>query len=170
MRARPALVALALVVAGAAGLALSVAGPPARTPVENERTLEGATGKGPSATGDAAGPGDAPVAAEPDDALPEPVREVLGDASGADGARSWSSELSLEDEAARVLGEAAERGDCVLARAGYLDLTGGTWGCVTQGSGWAEVCVVWARTDGTGCEARAWRLDASELAARRGGG
>lgn len=170
MRARPVLVALALVVAGAAGLALSVTGPPARDSVETGQTLEGTTGGGSPDSGDAVGSGDAPMAGEPDDVLPEPVREVLDDAAGSGGERSWSSELSLEDEAARVLGEAAERGDCVLARAGYLDLLGGTWGCVTQGSGWTEVCVVWARTDGTGCEARAWRLDASELAVQRGGG
>lgn len=31
---------------------------------------------------------------------------------------------------------------CVLAQSGYLDLLGNTWGCVIEGDGWVDVCVV----------------------------
>lgn len=35
-----------------------------------------------------------------------------------------------------------DEGDCLLRHAGYLDLLGNVWGCVVQGPGWVDVCVV----------------------------
>lgn len=171
--ARLALVVLAMV--GAAALALGALVVTGRDrvassrPVGSEADERGDTGGGLPDAGVEERDG------EKDDALPMAMPDEVS-AEGADllaGAtaeRRWDSELPLREEAARVLREADERGDCVLARAGYLDLSGRVWGCVTQGSGWAEVCVVWERADGTGSEVRVWRLDASELAEWRGSG
>ncbi|WP_407416615.1 hypothetical protein, partial [Paratractidigestivibacter faecalis] len=53
--------------------------------------------------------------------------------SGAAGQTGRLSELPAAEEAERVLDEYAARGDCVVARSGWLDLLGRTWGCVIQG-------------------------------------
>ena len=73
-----------------------------------------------------------------------------------------SSELSLEEEGSRVLERYRARGDCVLAQAGYLDLTGRVWGCVVQGDGWVEVCLVEEGDDGGGCSVSVVRMDAAD--------
>ena len=73
-----------------------------------------------------------------------------------------SSELPLEEEGSRVLERYRARGDCVLAQAGYLDLTGRVWGCVVQGDGWVEVCLVEEGDDGGGCSVSVVRMDAAD--------
>ena len=164
VRARGVLVALALL--AAAGLALCALAVRVSSPAPGARVVAGDdTAAAPEGSGGSPG-----VADQLPEGVPDEVAEVLGSAAGEGGARGWSSELPLQDEARRVLEEADGSDDCVLARAGYLDLAGRTWGCVTQGSGWAEVCLVWERADGSGSEVRVWRLDASELARGRDGG
>lgn len=74
-----------------------------------------------------------------------------------------SSELPLEEEGSRVLEGYRARGDCVLAQAGYLDLAGRVWGCVVQGDGWAEVCLVEEGNDGDGCSVSVVRMDAADV-------
>ncbi len=61
------------------------------------------------------------------------------------------------------------RGDCVLASAGYLDLTGGTWGCVTQGEGWVEICIVQEDAGGDGCSVVVLHMDVEDVADAVGG-
>ena len=54
------------------------------------------------------------------------------------------------DVAARtVLGRYEADGTCLLASAGYLDLFGRVWGCVVEGPGWVDVCVVEETAEGT---------------------
>ena len=84
--------------------------------------------------------------------------ELLG---GAEVARR-ESDASLVEEGERVLGDYRARGDCVVARAGYLDLAGRTWGCVVQGAGWVELCVV-REVDEGGSEVVSWRMDADDV-------
>lgn len=48
-----------------------------------------------------------------------------------------------------VLGRYEADGMCLLASAGYLDLFGRVWGCVVEGPGWVDVCVVEETTEGT---------------------
>lgn len=72
------------------------------------------------------------------------------------------SALPLEEEAARVLGRRRQEGNCVVARSGYLDLSGRVWGCVLQGDGWSEVIVV-LEGDGDGCDVLSCRMDAREV-------
>ena len=86
---------------------------------------------------------------------------VTGVLEGAEG-EVRPSGLSVDEEARRVLEDYRQRGDCVVAQAGYLDLVGRTWGCVTQGEGWVELCLVSESTDGTS-EVCSWHLDAGEV-------
>lgn len=74
----------------------------------------------------------------------------------------YESGRSVVDEGASVLEGYRSRGDCVLAHAGYIDLTGRVWACVVQGAGWAEVCVVRHGASG-GCEVVSWRMDAGDV-------
>lgn len=107
----------------------------------------------------------------------ERVVQGLGDAGAAGATRdalasaeveSRASGRGVEEEAACLLEERRRRGDCVLAHAGYLDFLGRTWGCVVQGAGWVELCVVRQGADGTGSEVVVWRMDAGDVEASLG--
>lgn len=88
----------------------------------------------------------------------------LGSGLGIGSMGGWreTSARDVASEAAAALSELRDQGDCVLVRAGYLDLSGRVWGCVVQGGGWSEVRVV--RESGQGSEVVTWRLDAAEAA------
>ena len=73
------------------------------------------------------------------------------------------SERALVDEGERVLEGYRLRGDCIVARAGYLDLSGKVWGCVVQGAGWVELCVIREGDEG-GSEVVSWHMDADDVA------
>ena len=87
------------------------------------------------------------------------VLDLLG---GAEGARR-ESDRPLADEGERVLEDYRLRGDCIVARAGYLDLSGKVWGCVVQGAGWVELCVIREGDEG-GSEVFSWHMDAADVA------
>ncbi len=87
---------------------------------------------------------------------------VLGIASASQATR-YESERSLVDEARSVLEDREGRGDCVVAKSGYLDLAGRTWGCVLQGDGWAEVLVVSEDEESSGCEVVSWLMDVEDV-------
>lgn len=74
-------------------------------------------------------------------------------------------EGDLGQVATRLLRSYRDAGGCVLARSGYLDLTGSAWGCVVQGDGWTDVCVVCATAEEGISGLRVLRLDADEMAA-----
>ena len=74
-----------------------------------------------------------------------------------------------EQVATRLLRSYRDAGGCVLARSGYLDLTGSVWGCVIQGDGWTDVCIVSATAEEGMSELRVLRLDADEMAGLLGG-
>lgn len=90
------------------------------------------------------------------------MRGLVGDALSSAETQSWESELPLEGEAAHVLETYQEQGDCVVAQAGYLDLAGRIWGCVMQGEGWVEVCLVNEGADGTS-DVFVWHMDADDV-------
>ena len=107
---------------------------------------------------------------------PEGVDGVISD--GVDGAlidkaleglgvpherEERESVREVPEEAEALLEERRARGDCVVARSGYLDLLGGTWGCVLQGNGWSEVCVITERGEGDGCVVYTWTMRASDV-------
>lgn len=112
-------------------------------------------------SGDGAGPTEG-GAAEAERETPPDVAAPRGLATPS-GRSVRSSELSLEDEAKRTLELWRGQGGCVVARSGYLDLSGKVWGCVLQGQGWAEVVVIWEGASGSGSEVLSLRMEASEL-------
>ena len=163
MRRRETAVALALV--GAAALSLLLVFLSARS----EAPLPGA---GPVVTnedGRGAGEAEGSPSEEGEDveegAGGEPVPAGPEGDEGVDGGLEATPGRRLdgvEEGASRVLEEYRDRRDCLLVRAGYLDFTGGVWGCVIQGDGWAEVCLV-AEDDAGEAVVSRWRLDASDL-------
>lgn len=130
--------------------------PGAASPVSGEAAGEEATptalGDGPLARSDAA------------EGVVEVSPSVSAQVSG------YESDLPLEEEARRCLERYRKEGDCVVSRSGYLDLLGGTWGCVMQGDGWAEVLLVSEAPDGAGSEVVVWRMDAADVADALAGG
>ena len=72
----------------------------------------------------------------------------------------FRSDRDVREEASELLADRREEGDCVLMRAGYLDLFGGTWGCVLQGVDWVEICLV--GEEGDGCVVGVWRMDVDD--------
>lgn len=102
------------------------------------------------------------------DVTVENVTELLDDDAAAvlsaGEASSYHSDSSLVEEATEVLEAYEEQGDCIVAKAGYLDFLGGTWGCVLQGTDWVDICVVSEDDDGEGCVVYVWHLDAADAA------
>lgn len=90
-------------------------------------------------------------------------------AAEADGgdARQPSDAAGVPEAAADLVREYEQRGDCVLVRSGYLDLSGRVWSMVVEGSGWVDVCIVQSSGDGTG-KAKVMHMDAAEWAASLG--
>lgn len=99
------------------------------------------------------------------DEVPDEAEDALRSAETS----VYESELTLVEEGAAVLEAYRARGDCVLASAGYLDLTGGTWGCVTQGEGWVEICIVQEDAGGDGCSVVVLHMDVEDVADAVGG-
>ena len=143
MRSRGALVALALL--GAAALSL----------------LAVSAGTGPPGSGEAV-----------DDAtashMADGVEDTLGELGVPYRREERASARGVADEAASVLEDRRARGDSLVVRSGYLDMFGGAWGCVLQGSGWVEVCLVSEDGDGEGSSVVTWRMLASDLAGLAG--
>lgn len=96
----------------------------------------------------------------------ERTRGTIAGAVGAADVSRRESDQGVGHEAARALEELRERGDCVLVRSGYLDLSGRVWGCVVQGAGWSEVRLV--SGGASGCEVVTLRMEASEVRAALG--
>lgn len=72
------------------------------------------------------------------------------------------SDHPLPEEGERVLEGYRLRGDCIVAQAGYLDLSGKVWGCVVQGAGWVDLCVIREGDEG-GSEVVSWHMDADDV-------
>ncbi len=102
-------------------------------------------------------------AAEVDAGVADDARAVMDAAESS----VRLSERAVADESAEVLAAYGERRDCVLRRAGYLGLLGGSWACLVYGSDWAEICVV-TGTEDDGSEVRSWRITGAELEALAG--
>lgn len=77
--------------------------------------------------------------------------------------------LDVRDEGAELLEGYADRGNCVLAQSGYLDLLERSWGCVVQGEGWVDICVVQEGPSGEGSTCSVIHMDASDVAEELGG-
>ena len=107
--------------------------------------------------GDASCPGEVPQA----DGWPGEGTSFPGGVSaGGNGTKSWGSERPLTEEAQTILVDYRQRKDCVLVRAGYVDLVGQAWSCVIQGDGWVDICVV-RETDEGGSQVSVSRIENS---------
>lgn len=118
--------------------------------------LLGTTGGAPRDEGASAVP---PLDSLGDEGVSEYALDLL---EGAEVAQR-RSERALVDEGERVLEGYRLRGDCIVAQAGYLDLSGKVWGCVVQGAGWVELCVIREGDEG-GSEVVSWHMDADDVA------
>ena len=87
---------------------------------------------------------------------------ALFDRLPADARTEYASGLAVEEQAEAILDEYQARGDCVVARSGWLDLFGKTWSCVIQGEGWVDICVVQDSGDDRS-DVGVMRMDASAL-------
>lgn len=72
---------------------------------------------------------------------------------------SSMTERGLSETATELLRGYEQRGGCILARAGYLDLLGRAWGCTVVSGGRVETCLV--REDGRtgGCVVSVIEMD-----------
>lgn len=113
--------------------------------------------------GDDAGPSEGDGAGALGELVSDEAPGVVSSALSSAEARGYESDRTLVEEGEAVLEGYRSRGDCVLAQAGYLDLMGRTWGCVTQGAGWVEVCIVREASDGGGCSVATWRMDSEDV-------
>lgn len=66
-------------------------------------------------------------------------------------------ELSVAAE--EVVAGYERTGTCLLHHAGYLDHDGSVWGCVVEGPGWVDVCVVSGSAEGGRSLVRTVRLE-----------
>ena len=93
------------------------------------------------------------LAAEVEQASATAFDEV-DELSGHSVSRSTTSEQvagELVDVATAEIEVYEEQVGVVLARAGYLDLTGDVWSCTVLGPGWVDTCVVSEDEDSGGC-------------------
>lgn len=93
-----------------------------------------------------------------DEVVPDLPSAVLAD-------RSTTVEIEegeVGQVATSLLVSYRDRGNCVLASSGYLDLMGSVWGCVVNGGRWVDVCVVSDKGDGTS-QVAVLHLDADEV-------
>ncbi|GEM_PF-1777419 len=71
---------------------------------------------------------------------------------------------NVPDAAADLLRAYRRRRDCLPAQCGYLDLYGEAWGCVIQGDGWVDVCVVRGEQEGQKSVLTVVRMDVAAWA------
>lgn len=67
------------------------------------------------------------------------------------------SDEEVDVVARSLLGRYQDEGACLLVSAGYLDLLGNVWGCVVEGPGWIDLCIVEKRAQ-EGSTTRSVRL------------
>lgn len=93
-----------------------------------------------------------------------------GPQGGTDGLRTTLEQGGVEQVATRLLCTYRDTGECVLASSGYLDLLGSVWGCVVEGDGWVEVCLVCERSQDDACKVIVLHMEPNEIAQVMGDG
>ena len=73
--------------------------------------------------------------------------------------RSYETRSDVVETSRKLLADYRDAGDCVLVRAGYLDLLGSTWSCTVSFGDSVEVCVVAEAASGDSCEVRVLRME-----------
>lgn len=93
-----------------------------------------------------------------------------GPQGGTDGLRTTLEQGGVEQVATRLLCTYRDTGECVLASSGYLDLLGSVWGCVVEGDGWVEVCLVCEQSQDDACKVSVLHMGPNEIAQVMGDG
>ncbi len=134
------------------------------TPSDERRDEEADKEGNEGAEGDKAGGGDSGTATGTEREEAEDLSKDLGwEADVRMGSPiSHDAEGNVVQAASAELERYRLRGDCVLCRAGYLDLLGDVWGCLVQGPGWVEMCVVEEHEDGIRSTVRTVRMEEEE--------
>ena len=96
--------------------------------------------------------------------------EVVGPQGSTDGLRTTVERGGVEQVATRLLCTYRDTGECVLASSGYLDLLGSVWGCVVEGDGWVEVCLVCEQSQDDTCKVSVLHMEPNEIAQVMGDG
>lgn len=78
--------------------------------------------------------------------------------------REYRRDADVASAACELVVRYRDEETCLVRSAGYLDLTGDAWGCVMEGPGWVDVCVVFGRDGGSvvrcvRMEAKRWGED-----------
>ena len=94
----------------------------------------------------------------------------IGPQGSTDGLRTTVERGGVEQVATRLLCTYRDTGECVLASAGYLDLLGSVWGCVVEGDGWVEVCLVCEQSQDDACTVSVLHMEPNEIAQVMGDG
>ncbi len=76
----------------------------------------------------------------------------------AAGTYAYKTAKPLERSASLLVCQYRDLGTCLVLHAGYIDLLGNVWGCVVEGPGWVDVCVVSGESD-DGSVVRIERMD-----------
>lgn len=123
---------------------------------------------GPSPATGAAATGEERLNTSPGEAIEGKPVSLSGDAAAGEEDAGMATAANGVPEAATELAcQYEQRGDCVLVRSGYLDLSGRVWSMVVEGSGWVDVCIVQSVGGGTS-ETKVMHMDAAEWEASLG--
>ena len=81
------------------------------------------------------------------DAVLEGKLDVL---AAPEGTRRFEVPSRIDRVASALVGVYRKTHVCLVREAGYLDLLGDVWGCVMEGPGWVDLCLVSASDDEQG--------------------
>ena len=95
---------------------------------------------------------------------------VAGNDAGDERMRlsTYESHKGMEATSRELVYRYRDEADCLLRQAGYLDLLGGVWGCVVEGPGWVDVCVVREQEQDERCMVSVARMEVTAWEERYG--
>ena len=97
-------------------------------------------------------------------------RADAGEDDEDDGLRlsAYESTKGMESTSCDLVRRYRDEADCLLRQAGYLDLLGRVWGCVVEGPGWVDVCVVREHAQDERCTVSVARMEVKAWEERYG--
>ncbi|MDO4797311.1 MAG: hypothetical protein Q4A01_04730 [Coriobacteriales bacterium] len=99
-----------------------------------------------------------PEATDADDS--DSVASQLDVLHAPQGSRRFQTQCGVDKTATELVGAYRSARVCLLHEAEYLDMLGNAWGCVVEGPGWVDVCLVRAGQDDGKSTVSVERLDA----------
>lgn len=142
-------------------LVAMVVGYVARGVGESDASPSDEVGLAVEGEGRGGGEGD-PAAETAEGSLPDAAPAGARGADGPSGRSVLLVDGDIVEAASDVLQQYREQRDVLLARSGWVDLVGNVWGCVVQGPGWVEVCLVSGDEASGGSRVETIRMEVSE--------